>query len=133
MERSIALFGAAEKGSLSTLYECHEVEELFWLFGQPPQDSEGIYHAIQIILKGFTLIYHRVREEGVSKMDYLLGFKLLQELPEKAPQVPKLGALFLPKMGISDVIEEGVQICHHHHGLLIMKEADLYDFLTSRS
>ena len=111
MDFSIALFGAAEKGDLSTLYFCRNVEELFWLLGQPPQDSEGLHHAVQILSNGYTLIYHRVQEEGVSRDDYLLGFKLLQALP---PDIPKLGALFLPRVGFCDVIDEGVQICHRY-------------------
>lgn len=128
MDSSIALFGAAERGNLSALYLCHSVEDLFFCLGQPPEDSEGLFHAVKILLSGYTLLYHRVREEGISKSDYLLGLKLLEQLPENAP---KIGALFLPKVGLSDVIEEGAKICRQCHGLLIIKEADLYDFLTS--
>jgi len=121
------LFGEAEKGSLGTLYYCPSLERLFCYFGSPPYDTEGLYYAIQAILYGKPLLYFRVHEEGVSTEDYLLGLHLLRE---QKNEIPHVGALFLPGVGSQAIIDEGLLVCREHHGLLLMKEADFYDYLT---
>jgi hypothetical protein len=124
---SIALFGAAEKGNLSTLYYCENLYELFSYLGQPQQESEGIFHAIQAICYGFPVLYVRVLDEGIRESDYRLGLKFLHSLPSPI----KLGALYLPGVGFPGVIEEGMNICRIHRGLLIIKEADFYDYICA--
>ena len=126
---SVALFGQAAKGEHNTLYRCNSIEELFSYFGEPPSDSEGIFHAIQTLLYGRSLLYYRVHEEGMSINDYLQGLHLLRDPSNK---VPAIGALFLPRIGVEEVIEEGIQVCKLHKSLLFIKESDLYDYLTEQ-
>ena len=123
----IALFGEAERGDLDTMYYCERLDELFHFFGQPPPETEGLYHAIQALLYGQKLLYFRVREEGMSTRDYLLGLNLLRE---HSSRIPHINALFLPKVGVQNIIEEGISVCKVHQGLLIMKDADFYDYIT---
>lgn len=129
MKRSlIALFGEAEKGEYNRLCFCSKLEELYSFFGGPPVDSEGLFWAIQSLRYGQNLLYCRVTEEGMSSQEYLSGLRSLYSLPE---DMPLLRALFLPKVGSREIIEEGLHVCEVHHSLLIIKEADLFDYLTS--
>jgi hypothetical protein len=124
---ALVLFGEAEKGRINTLYYCPTLEQLFNYFGSPPSNTDGLYYAIQVILYGKPLLYFRVHEEGVSTEDYLLGLHLLRE---QNGEIPHVGALFLPGVGSQAIIDEGLLVCREHHGLLLMKESDLYDYLT---
>jgi hypothetical protein len=63
----------------------------------------------------------------MSARDYLLGFNLLRA---HAAQIHHINALFLPKVGTQNIIEEGLSFCKTHQGLLIMKDADFYDYIT---
>jgi hypothetical protein len=123
----IALFGEAEKGELGTIHFCRSVEQLFHFFGQPPHETEGLFHAIQALLYGNSLIYFRVHEEGMSTKDYLFGLRLLHEY---AASIPHVGALFLPKVGSQTIINESISVCEKHRSLLILREADFYDYIT---
>jgi len=124
---TIALFGQATKGELNTLYRCKNVEELFSYFGEPPSDSEGLFHAIQTLLYGRTILYYRVHEEGVSVQDYYLGLKLLQE---NLFSLDPIGALFLPRVGESQLLDEGFHLCRKSGSLLLIEAADFYDYIT---
>lgn len=124
---SIALFGAAQRGALSSLYYCRALDELFSYLGEPPKESEGLFHAIQALLHGFSILYVRVHNEGMSEREYHRGMQFLLSLPDEI----RLGALFLPGVGSPQVLEEGIDVCRKHHGLLIIKEADFYDYLTA--
>jgi len=123
----IALFGEAEKGDLRTIYFCKTVEQLFHFFGQPPHETEGLYYAIQALLYGNSLVYFRVHEEGMSTKDYLFGLRLLHEY---ATSIPHVGAIFLPKVGSQAIINESLSVCEKHQSLLILREADFYDYIT---
>jgi hypothetical protein len=128
MKRStVALFGEAERGHFHTMYFCQNIDELFHYFGEPPRDTQGLYFAVQILLLGKPLLYFRVDEEGMSTEDYFLGFELLKDYPKA---LPNLEALFLPKAGSKLLVEEGLRICAQHHSLLLMSEADFYDYMT---
>ena len=123
----VALFGEAEKGDLQTIYFCNSLGQLFDFFGHPPQDTTGLFYAIQALLYGKSLIYFRVHEEGLSDKDYLFGLHLMREY---STSIPKLSALFLPQVGSQAIINEGLELCQAHQGILLMQEADFYDYLT---
>ena len=123
----IALFGEAEKGELTTIYLCKSIDELYKFFGQPPQDSKGLFFAVQTLLFGKELLYFRVREEGLSVDDYLAGLHLLEDYPRT---LPDLEALFLPSVGSKLLIEEGLKVCKQHHSLLLMNSIDFYAYMT---
>lgn len=123
----VALFGEAEKGDLHTIYFCSSLGQLFDFFGHPPRDTLGLFYAIQALLYGKSLIYFRVQEEGLSDKDYLFGLHLLREY---SSSIPKLNALFLPRVGTRTIIDEGLDLCQANQGILLMQEADFYDYLT---
>ncbi len=123
----IALFGGAERGLLETAYYCDSLHTLFELLGEPPEDSQGLFFAVQTILYGNPLVYFRVREEGVSLSDYLLGLEMLS-----APDFPikDIRALFLPGVGSKSVVDEGLKVCRLRRSFFIVNENDFYDLLT---
>lgn len=126
---AIALFGEAEKGDLETVYYCSRMEQLFHFFGQPPNDTTGLFYAIQTLLYQKPIIYFRVRQEGMSLKDYHFGLHLLRDYARKIPHV---GALFLPRVGSKAIIDEGLSICQENRSLLLITEADFYDYLSDR-
>lgn len=123
---TIALFGEAEKGEFRTPYACQSVEQLLDRFGHPPADSRGLYYAIQALLYQRDLIFFRVREEGFSYEDYLMGLRLLLQ----NRLVTKLAAICLPGVGDVEIIEAISPICDAYHSILITDESDFYDYLT---
>lgn len=102
---------------------CKSVAELCDLFGQPPIESHGIECAIQTLLHACDLVFFRVRDEGFSQEDYLLGLELLRTntLPLSTPPA----AICMPGVGDSTLITA----CPPHI-LLILSPQDLYDYLT---
>lgn len=121
---TVALFGEAERGDYRVPYVCHSVPQLHDRVGNPPEDSQGIYYAIQALLHHYALVFFRVREEGFSYPDYIYGIKMLRE------QMTDLSAICLPGVGDSEIIETVVPVCAYYHSILIISEADLYDYLT---
>jgi hypothetical protein len=124
---TIALFGEAEKGEYRIPYICHSVPQLHDRVGAPPEDSMGIYYAIQALLHQYELVFFRVREEGFSYTDYSQGVKILRD------QLRELSAICLPGVGDGEILETVVPICAYYHSVLIISEADLYDYLTDSS
>lgn len=125
----IALFGEAEKGEFRIPYLLHSVPQLYDRLGQPPTDSRGIFYAIQTLLFNRELLFFRVREEGFSYQDYMLGMHLLKnrEIAEH------LTAICMPGVGDAEIIEAISPICRYYHSMLITTEDDLYDYLTEIS
>ncbi len=126
---AVVLFGEAEKGDLETAYYCEDLEHLFEYLGEPPEETEGLHYAVQSLLYGRPCIYFRVQEEGMSTPDYYFGLDFLHRSPGKFPHI---GALYLPRMGMKEVIEESLTICREYHSLLLMNQKDLYDYLTDK-
>jgi hypothetical protein len=124
MQHIVALFGEAEKGQFKKPYILHELPQLIDLFGNPPQDSEGLFFAIQALLYHREIIYFRVQEEGYSLSDYLLGFKYLEA-------IDRLNALCLPGVGDTEIFEATRLICEIHKSTIIATHKDLFDYLTS--
>lgn len=123
---TLALFGEAEKGDYRKPSLCRTVGQLLEQFGNPPLHSHGIYYAIQALLYKRSLLFLRVREEGFSYEDYLLGLRLLQ----KQTFVPEIDAVCLPGVGDTEIIAALTPICELYHSFLIINEADFYDYLT---
>lgn len=123
----VALFGEAERGEYQTAHHCRSLEDLAEFFGEPPPDSRGLHFAVQVLLYQRPLIFFRVPEEGFSRRDYLLGLEYLKGVREQLG----LMALGLPGVGDAEIIEASMPICEQHRSLLIVTEADLYDYLTS--
>ncbi len=123
---NMALFGEAEKGEFCKANFCQSVSQLLERFGHPPPQSRGIYYAIQALLYQRELIFFRVREEGFSFEDYLLGLRCLlaQDI------VSQLNAIYLPGVGDIGIIEAMAPICAIYHSIVITNEADFYDYLT---
>lgn len=123
---TIALFGEAERGEFRTAYFCQYLEELDEYFGNPPNQSKGLYYAVQALLFKRNLIFFRVAEEGFSTQDYLSGLKMLKE----QRSIPHLDAICMPGVGNQEVLDAAQPICEFYHGILITNEADFYDYLT---
>ena len=129
MPRStIVVFGAAEKGQLCTPLPIGSLEELLDSLGHPPEHSEGLICAIQILLYQHQLIYFRVEEEGFSTDDYIRGLKLLKQHPLQTG----ITAIGMPGVGERELIHAATPICHFYHSILLVSEKDLYDYLTSQ-
>lgn len=126
----IALFGESQKGELETAYYCQSLGDLFESLGEPPSDTHGLFFAVQSLLFGQEVIYFRVREEGISLDDYQSGLSRLQRF---STSIIRLKALFLPGVGSREILDEGFTLCRKQKSLLIVREADFYDYMTDSS
>jgi len=127
MSQLVFLFGEAEKGHFCSPISCRCLSELSEIFGNPPEESQGIFYAIQTLLFDRKLIYFRVKEEGFSIPDYKRGLHLLRN--REIPQHPT--AICMPGMGDARIIDETSEICYIFHSLLITSGKDFYDYLTN--
>lgn len=127
MERTVALFGAAEAGEYKRPYLFNSLEQMLSAMGNPPPDTQGLTYAVQTLLFGHPVLYFRVREEGFGPGDYLMGLRYLSS-DEK---ITNLAAICLPGVGDAEIIEATAPVCEVRSSLLILSEADLFDYLTS--
>jgi hypothetical protein len=127
MNQWVVLFGEAEKGHFCRPIACRCLLELSETFGNPPEESQGIFYGIQTLLFERKLIYFRVKEEGFSLPDYKRGLLKLRnrELSERP------AAICMPGMGDAQIIAETSEICYIFHSILITTEKDFYDYLTN--
>lgn len=125
--RTVVIFGESERGEYHTAYFCQNLTQLDEYFGNPPNDSRGIYYAVQALLFHQNLIFIRVPEEGFSEEYYLEGLTLL----ENGDGIPKLTAICTPGVGDQNIINTILTVCAKHHSILITNEADFYDYLSS--
>jgi hypothetical protein len=123
---TIALFGEAEKGNYKTPYHCRTLNQLIDFFGNPPEESRGLFFAIQALLYHRDLIFFRVKEEGFSLQDYMQGLKILEQTDPNEP----VAAICLPGVGSGEIIEVSTSICQKLQSILITTESDFYDYLT---
>ena len=128
MSYTVALFGEAEKGEFRTAYFCQTLYQLAENLGEPPKESQGLHYAVQSLLYRRNLIFFRVREEGFSRQDYLLGLRFLED----SQFVSDLTAICMPGVGDYSIIEASEAVCYAHNSFFIHNEADLYDYLTDR-
>ena len=126
MKSTIFLFGEAERGDYCTPHLCRSLPQLADIFGNPPEDSQGISYAVQSLLYQRDIVFFRVKEEGFSIPDYRKGLRLLQ-IKES---IPLLSAIYIPGIGDNEFIQEASDICQIHKSLLVITEKDLYDYLT---
>jgi hypothetical protein len=124
---TVFLFGEAEKGDYCTPVLCKSLPQLIDMLGNPPEESEGIFYAIQALLYERDLIYFRVKEEGFSTQDYMRGLKILK----KKEAFPELSAIALPGVGDTDILDAMQPVCHLYQSFLIVTQKDLYDFLMT--
>ena len=127
MKPTVFLFGEAEKGDYCTPHLCKSLPQLADTFGNPPEESLGLFYAIQTLLFDRDIVFFRVKEEGFSIQDYRKGLRLLQ-IKEA---IPLLSAIYIPGIGDSELIQEVSDVCHIHKSLLVITQKDLYDYLTS--
>lgn len=127
MKPIVFLFGEAEKGDYCTPHLCKSLPQLADTFGHPPEESLGLFYAIQTLLFNRDIVFFRVKEEGFSIQDYRKGLRLLQ-IKEA---IPLLSAIYIPGIGDSELIQEVSDVCHIHKSLLVITQKDLYDYLTS--
>lgn len=124
---TIALFGAAEKGEFRRGYFCDRVDQLLDLFGNPPQESRGLFFATQALLYHYPLIFFRVGEEGFSREDYFSGVKILSE----SNMITNVRAICSPGVGDRDIMEILFGLCKTYRQVLITNESDWVDYLYS--
>ncbi len=125
---TIALFGEAEKGLYRTPYLCKTLRDLSTYFGNPPDESRGLYFAIQAILYKRNLIFLRVEEEGYSREDYFAGVDLLKE----QKLIPEVTAICMPGVGENGILNAIKPLCEIYQSILITNEADFYDYMNQR-
>ncbi len=123
MVLKFAIFGEAEKGKFGFFYKINSLDGLYGTFGNPPEESEGLALAVQGLLFNYEVIFFRVEEEGFSFEDYHKGLNLLRQ--------KEINALGLPGVGNMELLEKASAICKYYKSLLILKEKDLYDYLTN--
>jgi len=124
MRHVVTIFGEAEKGQCRVPYFLNELPQLVDAFGNPPEESEGLFFAVQALLFRRDLIYFRVEEEGFSSNDYYTG---LQYLKNKAHPIH---AFCLPGVGDPKILEAFQTLSSIHNSFLITSQKDLYDYLT---
>lgn len=127
-KQTIALFGEAEKGKFQTAYYCETLPQLVEFLGNPPAQSHGLFYAVQVLLYQRNLLFFRVKEEGFSERDYLVGLHLL----ETQQLFPHISAICLPGVGNYEIIHAMVPFCKSHHSFIITTEPDLYDYLMEK-
>ena len=127
MKPTIFLFGEAEKGEFGIPMICGSIPELCDTLGNPPEESQGIFYAVQALHYSKQLLFCRVEEEGFSIKDYLKGFKTLKS--EK--WAPHLQAVVIPGLGDEEIVEAAMDICSLHKSILVLTQKDLYDYLMS--
>lgn len=125
----IALFGEAEKGDFGTAYFLQSLMQASDYLGNPPPESQGMFYAVQTLLYKRDLLFFRVKEEGFSYQDYFLGLSLLK----KQEGVIRLGAIFLPGVGNSEIIDTVLSVCQVFKIIMITTESDMYDYFTQTS
>lgn len=123
---TVALFGEAEKGEYKTPYLFNRLDQLIYL-GNPPNNSKGLYYAIQALMYDYTILFFRVVEEGFSIEDYEYGIQLLKTQQE----IKEISALCIPGVGNKKIIDAAIPLCAFYHSILITTESDLYDYLTT--
>ena len=127
MHHRIFLFGEAERGDFCKPVLCRTLPQLAEIFGNPPEETQGIFYAVQTLLHQRELVFFRVKEEGFSKEDYFKGLKILDQRKDLSINLIAIG---LPGVGDGEIIQAATPLCSKHKSMLLLSEKDLYDFLT---
>lgn len=123
----VALFGEAEKGAFKTAHTFRKLPHLFDLLGNPPEESQGLFFAVQAILYNREILFFRVMDEGFSRPEYFYGLHYLSD----REKVKRIDAVCLPGVGDPGILAVTQSVCELHKSFLITTQKDLYDFLTS--
>ncbi|MES2198797.1 MAG: hypothetical protein V4489_01330 [Chlamydiota bacterium] len=126
MKPTVFLFGESEKGEFGIPLICQSLPELCDTLGNPPEESQGMFYAIQTLLYSKQLLFCRVQEEGFSVRDYIRGLELIKS--EK--WAPQLQAILIPGVGDEEIVDAAMGLCNIHNSLLVLTEKDLYDYLV---
>ena len=127
MKPTVFLFGEAEKGEFGAPLICRSLPELCDTLGNPPEESQGIFYAVQTILFSKQLLFCRVEEEGFSSKDYIKGLRFLKSTRPTS----LLQAIVIPGVGDEETMEAAADVCDLYKSLLVLTEKDLYDYLMS--
>lgn len=125
---TMALFGEAEKGEFSKAYYCKTLPQLAEYLGNPPPLSRGLFFAVQALMFNREIIFIRVKEEGISHQDYLVGLNLLRN----REVIPPITAVGIPGVGTGKLYEAVTNFCYLDHSVIVITEGDLYDYLTEK-
>jgi len=123
----VVCFGQTEKGQYHRPYFCNNLFDLSDIFGNPPEDSLGLFFAIQALMYERQVIFFRVEEEGFSDIDYVKGFEILKNPNE----IKKISSICLPNVGDHKIIDRTDILCKIHRCLIITTQKDLFDYLYS--
>ena len=123
---TVATFGESGKGEFRTAYFCHDILQLYEKIGEPVEGAAAIDFAVQALLQRQNVIFFRIAEEGFSEEDYLAGLRFLGN----TDLVQGVNAVYLPGVGTERVIQQAIEVCELHNSILVMNEADLYDYMT---
>lgn len=126
MRNRVFVFGESEKGPFCQPIALANLNAAQGQIGQPPAGTLGVECAVQSLLYGREVLFYRVREEGYARGDYTQG---LQYLRSKAKHL-KLVGISLPGVGDARIIEPLAELCQSLSAILLLSEADLYDYLT---
>ena len=127
MKPTVFLFGEAEKGEFGIPLICQSLPELCDVLGNPPEESQGIFYAVQTLLCSKQVLFCRVQEEGYSVKDYMKGLELIRS----ERWAPQLQAVLIPGVGDEEIVDAAMGICSIHKSLLVLTEKDLYDYLVN--
>ncbi len=127
MRPTVFLFGQAEKGEFGVPLMCRSLPEVCQLLGNPPEESQGIFYAVQTVLFSKQLLFCRVEEEGYSINDYIKGFKFLKSINQPS----FLQAVIIPGVGDEQIVGAAADVCDLYKSLLVLTEKDLYDYLMN--
>ena len=127
MQKKVVLFGESEKGKYQFPYLCNTLFQLADTFGHPPEDSLGLFFAIQALMYERQVYFFRVKEEGFSIDDYLAGINFLKN----KSKVKNLDAICLPNVGSTEIINATDDVSKIYNSIIVTTEKDLYDYLTS--
>lgn len=128
-ECTMALFGEAEKGDFERGYLCNSLSQLVDCFGNPPENSLGLYFAVQALLFRREIVFFRVEEEGYSLNNYFRGARHLQEYPH----ITHLEAIGIPGVGKAEIIQALKPVCHKFHSIIFFTEMDFFDYMMEIS
>lgn len=122
----VVIFGKTGKAKPGKFYSMTDLEELIEKIGIPLDNTVGTHLAVQTLLYNYPVLYYPVIEEGSSKKCYNSGMKALF----KSKQADEVIAIVMPGFGSKPVLDLALDFCSEKKCVLILNEADYYDFLS---
>jgi hypothetical protein len=122
---SILIFGESKRGEFLKLFQINTLPDLSTFLGEPTTSGIGIHMAIQSLLFEKSVLFIKVGEEGYDIDHYSLGFKEIDNNPHLL-----IDAIALPGVGSNEILKKASLLAKKKKALLILREKDLYDFIT---